>query len=577
MNEKTMFTKLNKKIVISTLALLSVIGSVFKIFVGFDIDEAFIIVQGCRLYQGEVLFADMWEIYQTSAIFLTPLISFWGRVHGNMEYLVLFLRIAATVVHLGISILLYCNLRKRGDKCLAFLLTCMYFNFLPRWTMNFEYGNLLIWFLTLHYIFLDDCVRKKVSQQSGWKLYGVFAGLFFAGAVLAYPTALLIYVVYIAALPIICKYFKNSAAVLKMFLWFSIGCLIAALVFFAYVLKGITLTELYHVLPYIFSDSSHSYGSKIFNYIRELPAILVRAAAIGLPAGACSFLLEKMSGKIVGKRMVYRWLCLWNVFYVLFIWVCNLLGRKSGPFGLQTRYLVLFLSNIFFLRCLSEKDKRRNCFVWYTAFLAYVSVLCASNMALEVNASFLILGILASMDALYLAGRKIEGMALTAFLTLVVLAAGSIYTKGFLVRVTGTGPATLMEKRVAMSEGPLKGIFIYEEDRNDYLEKAEAIGENTSVDDRLLYLSWDALGNLYTPGKFTSVTCHGSTHYDQQWVDYYEKFAHPLPTVIAGDMEKTGTPEQFMANMPFGVWMKKYYDVEQATEAGGVWFVRRLK
>ena len=46
MNEKTMFTKLNKKIVISTLALLSVIGSVFKIFVGFDIDEAFIIVQG---------------------------------------------------------------------------------------------------------------------------------------------------------------------------------------------------------------------------------------------------------------------------------------------------------------------------------------------------------------------------------------------------------------------------------------------------------------------------------------------------------------------------------------------------
>ena len=123
----------------------------------------------------------------------------------------------------------------------------------------------------------------------------------------------------------------------------------------------------------------------------------------------------------------------------------------------------------------------------------------------------------------------------------------------------------------------MKGIFIYEADRNDYLEKAEAIGKNTSVDDRLLYLSWDALGNLYTPGKFTSVTCHGSTHYDQQWVDYYEKFAHPLPTVIAGDMEKTGTPEQFMENMPFGVWMKKYYDVEQATEAGGVWFVRRLK
>lgn len=78
-------------------------------------------------------------------------------------------------------------------------------------------------------------------------------------------------------------------------------------------------------------------------------------------------------------------------------------------------------------------------------------------------------------------------------------------------------------------------------------------------------------------GEFTSVTCHGTTKYDQQWVDYYEKFAHPYPTVIEGDMEKTGSLEQFVENTPFGVWMRRYYDVEQAVEDGGMWFVRRIK
>ena len=42
-------------------------------------------------------------------------------------------------------------------------------------------------------------------------------------------------------------------------------------------------------------------------------------------------------------------------------------------------------------------------------------------------------------------------------------------------------------------------------------------------------------------------------------------------------MEKTGSLEQFVENTPFGVWMRRYYDVEQAVEDGGMWFVRRIK
>ena len=62
---------INKKIVISRIAIgimiaLSLIATVIKIWTGFDIDEAYALALPYRGLQGDRLFAEMWEVHQTS-------------------------------------------------------------------------------------------------------------------------------------------------------------------------------------------------------------------------------------------------------------------------------------------------------------------------------------------------------------------------------------------------------------------------------------------------------------------------------------------------------------------------------
>ena len=59
---------------IAVLVLLSVFAGVTKIFTGFDIDEAYALAIPYRVLQGDRLFADMWEVHQTS--FILPYLFF---------------------------------------------------------------------------------------------------------------------------------------------------------------------------------------------------------------------------------------------------------------------------------------------------------------------------------------------------------------------------------------------------------------------------------------------------------------------------------------------------------------------
>ena len=50
------------------LILLSVVAAVNQLLIGFDIDEGYAVSMPFRLLQGDHLFADMWEVHQTSAL-----------------------------------------------------------------------------------------------------------------------------------------------------------------------------------------------------------------------------------------------------------------------------------------------------------------------------------------------------------------------------------------------------------------------------------------------------------------------------------------------------------------------------
>lgn len=559
------------------LIVLSVLASFTKIFIGMDIDESFILIQAGRVASGEHLVKDLWEIYQTSTIFTSGLIWTYTKILGSYDYIVLFLRIMGTLISFVISLCVYKRMFCFMKSEYAILLSCCYFNFLPRWTMSPEYGLLSHWFITLFLLVLIDIYQNKNERLV--YLRGFLAGIFFSAAVLAYPTTIILLPFMSIILLIVYKecFEDKIRKLLLLEIWMT--CFLCAMCFCIYILKYIDIVELFRMIPFIFCDDTHQMTGKLLNYWNELPIVGLRILLLAVLAmftyGLFWILHNKYDLKVtLGKKFFALSLILWSSAFFI---IANIIGLKSGPFGLQTRYLVIFLSAVCFFRS-NRINKMIIWLLWMPALLFYLASLLASNLSLEVNATFLIMGIFATFILIEndMSFNRYEVINLyLAYAGMLLFCISIIMCKGYLVRITGTSPANIFEPRVQIAEGAESGIWVYPEEEKAYYNKMSAIHENTSPDDVVLYLSCDAIGNFAVNGKYTSVTSHGTVIYNQQWVDYYEEFDHKEPTMIIIDKDKVGDINSFLKNNVFGIWINENYDTDNINMVGQLSFIKK--
>lgn len=131
-----------RKTVVSILIVLSVIAGATKIFTGFDIDEAYALAIPYRVLQGDRLFADMWEVHQTSFLLPFLFMKLFYLLTGEMTGIVLYMRVVTTLLHLCMSILVYGFVKKffgiKGGY--ALFIGLAYYNFLPKWMINMDFS-----------------------------------------------------------------------------------------------------------------------------------------------------------------------------------------------------------------------------------------------------------------------------------------------------------------------------------------------------------------------------------------------------------------------------------------------------
>ncbi len=528
------------------LVLLSVAAAVVKIIVGFEMDEGFIIALGMRIVNGEHWFKDMWEIYQTSSVFMAPFLYIYRSAAGSLDGVVIFLRIVSTLIQLLVACFVYKSLIKHGeDKKLSFLMALTWFNLMPRSTQNIEYGILMDWFVTLSmFVLLNACKKRDYY----------LAGVLLALAVLAYPTIIIIYPVIIFGIYKITGDISDDIV-------FTLGCFTFAVITFIYIFAFISPSEFWKSLPYIFMDASHSGGvEKIINLISELIKILLRASMALAAAGVISFGMKKVLKVQTSK--IEMLLTNWITAFVLIIVAAEIFGRRSGVYGLQTRYIIVYFLGVFFYyRTGVERDKKIFLYAWFPAFFIFAGVLCGSNLGIEVNASYLIPGLIASMSLLFHGShdKKLMTSAIIAF------AFCSILYRGYFVRNAGTSPCNVLESRVKVSEGIAKGIWLKPEEKRKYDLEYNFMKEVTDDSDRVLCLTSDPQMNLMGNGSFTSVTSHGTVVYDEQWESYYTKFDRVLPTKIIIDKSYITDSDSFLKENVFGKWISANYKIIKET------------
>ncbi len=563
-------------IIITAAVFISVLAAASKLFVGFDVDEGAMLALSAKLAEGKSMFGDLWDIYQTTAVLPAVFLKVYVLLTGGYEASALYLRIVGTMLHLGVSLVLYRTCRKYVPRIAAFLLAVLAFNLLPRGMAAPDYTIIQMWGMMLLSCVFLGIQKSRYSEKTETGLV-ILGGIAYSIAILACPPMVFSFPYFLFLLY---KGQKKRTFSGKSSLAFLATCLVCAILFFVYVFRAVSLLELLESLEGVFSDASHANMSRAQVYLRDMPKLLIRSGPV-IAAGI-------LGGIWIAKRkQMEAWraaILLINMFYPLFVIFCNFAGRPSGVLGLQVRYLVFAGCGLFFFLKERKNETVTQVFLWMwiPSVLTYVSMLSVSNLGLEENASVLYLAEIALFIMMYQGAEK-ETLEKSSFEYRMILAAlavvclGHMFYKGYLVRKTGTEPANITETRVQIQEGPLKYLWVYPEDADMDAFYRKELAAYIEPDDTAAILTRNVYVNLYIAGREIEPVNHSTITYDDQWILYFEKYPEKAPDVIVVDSDKTGEWEQFRQNHSFERWIGERYQLYQISQEGDtkLYFLRR--
>ena len=555
------------------LILLSVVAAVNQLLIGFDIDEGYAVSMPFRLLQGDHLFADMWEVHQTSALLPAAFLWLFYQVTGSTAYMVLYLRIVATLLHLGMTVLIYRKTRKYLTADWSLLFALLYLNLLPKWIISLDFSMQQVWGLTL----LFTCLLEERGTEKKQLWQDFLAGLSLAFTVLAYPGMVLLYP---AVLVMICMCNKvlSGKDKCRKCLLFTAGCAVCEVVFFIYILLFMPVADFLSGIPKVFMDGTHQftmqtklllYGQQWLNVAKQLLILSV------LPLLAALILqIFRQKKKKEKGSLFLAFLLLFVAETSLLMILGNLVGIQMGPFHFQVRYLLFFLCICIAGWNVRNTDRPLFYVPIFLMLVAFVGILVFSNVGPDSSSSYLGLGILAGFSLLL---KKYPQKEQLLFATTVLFVLSLLFCKGYYVRITEYGPSTVRQQRVQVTEGALAGIYVLPEEAEQYMQEHETVQCVTQPDDKLLFLGTDGILNLSANCPFVSPSTISTPAFNEQWVEYFTEYPEKEPTVIVLAKNTIDNREKFFAQNPFGKWIAEKYDRLHMEETESLCIIKKEK
>ena len=555
------------------LILLSVVAAVNQLLIGFDIDEGYAVSMPFRLLQGDHLFADMWEVHQTSALLPAAFLWLFYQVTGSTAYMVLYLRIVATLLHLGMTVLIYRKTRKYLTADWSLLFALLYLNLLPKWIISLDFSMQQVWGLTL----LFTCLLEERGTEKKQLWQDFLAGLSLAFTVLAYPGMVLLYP---AVLVMICMCNKalSGKDKCRKCLLFTAGCAVSAVVFFLYILLFMPVADFLSGIPKVFMDGTHQftmqtklllYGQQWLNVAKQLLILSV----LPLLAALILQIFKQKKRKEKGSLFL-AFLLLFVAETALLMILGNLVGIQMGPFHFQVRYLLFFLCICIAGWNVRNTDRPLFYVPIFLMLVAFVGILVFSNVGPDSSSSYLGLGILAGFSLLL---KKYPQKEQLLFATTVLFVLSLLFCKGYYVRITEYGPSTVRQQRVQVTEGALAGIDVLPEEAKQYMQEHETVQCVTQPDDKLLFLGTDGILNLSANCPFVSPSTISTPAFNEQWVEYFTEYPEKEPTVIVLAKNTIDNREKFFAQNPFGKWIAEKYDRLHMEETESLCIIKKEK
>ena len=342
-------------------------------------DESFYLSIPYRLILGDSLLVDEWHASQLSAFLLYLPMKVYLSVTGSTDGIMLYFRCIFVFCQTAVSLFTYHKLKKHGSLA-ALVSAVIYLLYVPETVNMLDYYTMsLMGFQVLALILF--CSEKLNPPTL------VFAGIVFACVVIAQPFNCLIYFIYSVCVFFLCirikkkplsetsrKYFS-----IKSWLSLTVGIVITAAVFLAFLFSQISLNDLMANIGNLFGGHDHTLPfaqtgkTDMFSYLTIISTILRIA-----PVGFYIILILFFSLAYDKKRHQRRNLWILASFCcVLFLTIECIVSSFNDFTAILFKPYILFVLTYASLMLTKNKDKHL-WFIWwsgivYTIFLGIIS------------------------------------------------------------------------------------------------------------------------------------------------------------------------------------------------------------
>lgn len=525
-------TETNSKI--NKIWILLMIASVFLaikfIFVDFGIDAAFQISMSYRFIDGDIMFREMWEPYQTSTFLCAFFMMLYMGLFHTTVGIVLFLQFVGVMIDLGIAVLLYKNLRKFSvaDRNTAFAMSLVFFLISPKDVAIPEYANMQVWFTLLLGIFLFSYLNTKK------KYLLILAAVSLCMAVLAYPSCLLLYA---AVVCILLKAKDKSRAVILT----GICVLLGGLYILFLLSQGLSVNEMISNIHYMLGiETSHSMSTadKILWYLNVSAQMAILFSAIyALIYGGLS-LYGKLNKKDLSRTQ--NVLLMDSLFFSIMLCIAVYVTVKSEQY---TRYayaiifVALMLIGFKHRKKLDDKQLQYYGICTVLSCTEFAGTLMLTNLGLIASLPYLLVAAITSFIPISKALSEDTSIAWVRRLKTGVVVASALFLLGrnaLVIRPLNGDVSTVFKVSGIVKSGPAVGLiteymgaYIQNETIKEW-EEYVPDGSNIYVVGDIV----DTLPYLYSDTNISAPSLVPTPGYNDMIAEYWELNPDKYPDMI---------------------------------------------
>lgn len=512
------------------------LANIKRVFVDFDVDCEYALVQSYRLVRGDHMIAQMWEPHQTSAflnaMFLKPYLALTGTTTG----IALYLNIAGLGVKAAVAYLFYRTFRKVCERDILFFMCAFFMTVNAKNFMILDFSNMMVYFsILLCCCLFTHFQRQKESGRE--RIFLVLAAVCFCLEVLSYPSVILLFPM---MLVILCRYSTEKR---KDMLLFSGICVVLGSVFLAFLIVQLGWSRFWLSVGYIImGDETHQAG----DFAVRLKTYLMEAGSLAILYGVCA-LLSLVSGRVSVRRgssltggdYVKRFF----VFLLIYNFIQVAIDLTENGFHVTFRllYVAVYIPILFVafkLRNYCGQEERMAFDIGAEISLGgCAAVLLLTNLTLLTTVAYLILGVMVSMMPVGRYLRKARPNRAKVYGVLFLLLAVAIFKNIYVFRPSNRLHATILSVRSVVTDGPMMGIF------SDYMggyirnSNLEDWKQYVRKGDKVLIVGYpvSTIGYLYEDTEICVDSTISSPTYSEKLLSYWEMNPWKKPDVVVLD------------------------------------------